>query len=80
MKPVPSMYRKHIQSATDDEMFMDQEIRDGENEISEQGFPLKSPKFVAHHKHVVYRRNPETDANTGDYGNKSKIINYYYDL
>lgn len=54
-----------MQSTPDDEMFLDQEIR--EDEISKQGFPLKS-KFVAHHKHVVYRRNPESDRNAGDYG------------
>ncbi|VVC27842.1 Hypothetical protein CINCED_3A004137 [Cinara cedri] len=64
LKPVPSVYRRHVQSTPDDEMFLDQEIR--EDEISRQGFPLKS-KFVAHHKHVVYRRNPETDRNAGDY-------------
>lgn len=65
LKPIPSVYRRHVQSTPDDEMFLDQEIR--EDEISKQGFPLKS-KFVAHHKHVVYRRNPETDRNAGDYG------------
>jgi len=69
VKPVPAVYRKHVQSATpDDEMFLDQELRDSENEVSDQGFPLKSQKFLAHHKHVVYRRNPETDRTTGDYG------------
>ncbi|XP_026815897.1 A disintegrin and metalloproteinase with thrombospondin motifs 1 isoform X2 [Rhopalosiphum maidis] len=68
VKPVPAVYRRHVQSATpDDEMFLDQELRDGENEVSDQGFPLKSQKFVAHHKHVVYRRNPDTDRTAGDY-------------
>ncbi|CAI6362341.1 unnamed protein product [Macrosiphum euphorbiae] len=65
VKPVPAVYRRHVQSTTpDDEMFLD---RDGDNEVSNQGFPLKSQKFVAHHKHVVYRRNPETDRTAGDY-------------
>lgn len=50
-------------------MFLDQEAKDGDNEVSNQGFPLKSPKFVTHHKHVVYRRNPDTDGSAGDYGN-----------
>ena len=69
VKPVPAVYRRHVQSTTpDDEMFLDQELRDGDNEVSNQGFPLKSQKFVAHHKHVVYRRNPETDRTAGDYG------------
>lgn len=68
MKPVPSMYRKHVQSTSDDEMFLDQEIENGDDQVSRQGFPLKSSKLVAHHKHVVYRRNPETDRNAGDYG------------
>lgn len=71
VKPIPSVYRRHVQSSTDDEMFMDQEIQDGDNEVSKRGFPLKSEKFVAHHKHVVYRRNPETDRTAGDYGNVS---------
>jgi hypothetical protein len=72
VKPIPSVYRRHVQSSPDDEMFMDQEVRDGDDEVSRRGFPLKSEKFVAHHKHVVYRRNPETDRNAGDYGNASR--------
>lgn len=72
VKPIPSMYRRHLESNSDDEMFLDQEVQNGDDEVSKQGFPLKSPKFVAHHKHVVYRRNPgEADRNAGDYG-KSK--------
>lgn len=71
MKPIPSVYRRHVQSTPDDEMFLDQEAQDGDNEVSNQGFPLKSPKFVAHHKHVVYRRNPDTDGSAGDYGKAS---------
>lgn len=69
MKPIPSLYRRHVQSTPDDEMFLDQEIKNGDDEISKQGFPLKPPKFEVHHKHVVYRRNPDTDRNAGDYGN-----------
>lgn len=69
VKPVPSVYRRHVQSIPDDEMFMDQEILDGDDRVSKQGFPLKPSTFVAHHKHIVYRRNPETDRNAGDYGN-----------
>lgn len=69
VKPIPSAYRRHAQTTQDDEMFLDQEIRDGQDEVSKQGFPLKTPKFVAHHKHVVYRRNPgEADKSAGDYG------------
>ncbi|XP_050541109.1 venom metalloproteinase 3 isoform X2 [Daktulosphaira vitifoliae] len=66
VKPIPSLYRKHVQSVPDDEIFMDQEIDNGDNEVSKQGFPLKPQKFV-HHKHIVYRRNPDSDTNSGDY-------------
>lgn len=69
---MPSVYRKHAQStAADDEMFLDQEIENGDDEVSRRGFPLKSSNLVAHHKHVVYRRNPEADGNAGDYGKRA---------
>ncbi|XP_050440834.1 venom metalloproteinase 3 isoform X2 [Adelges cooleyi] len=67
VKPIPSVYRRHVQSTPDDEMFLDKEISNGEDVVSKYGFPLKPQKLVAHHKHVVYRRNPEADTSSGDY-------------